>query len=327
MMNVLVTGGAGYVGSVVVEVLLREGFNIVILDNLSEGHKKAVPDDVPLFVEDFGNGEVVKGILSDYMIDAVVHMAGETLVSKSMTHPEDYFKVNVAKGLELLEAMRKAGVKRILFSSTAALFGNPEFIPITEEHPTKPINAYGRSKLMFEEMLEWYHKAHGFNFMCLRYFNAAGATEKHGEDHRIETHLIPIVLKTALGKREYIEVYGTDYDTKDGTCIRDYIHIEDLAVAHVEGLRRMDDIGPQKINLGNGDGYSVKEVIETAREITGKGIPVKNGARRAGDPAILVASSEKAMRLLDLKPKYPSLSQIIESAWIWHSSHPDGYGD
>lgn len=326
-MNVLVTGGAGYVGSVVVEVLKREGFNVVVIDNLSEGHRKAVPNDVPLIVDDFGNQEKVKGILADYKIDAVVHMAGETLVSKSMTHPEDYFRNNVVKGFKLLEAMRKMKVKRILFSSTAALFGNPEFIPITEDHPTRPINAYGRSKLMFEEMLEWYQKAHGFNFMCLRYFNAAGATEKHGEDHRVETHLIPIVLKTALGKREYIEIYGTDYDTKDGTCIRDYIHIEDLAIAHVEGLRRMDDIGPQKLNLGNGDGYSVKEVIETAKEVTGRDIPVKNGKRRSGDPAILVASSEKAHKLLDLKPKYPSLSQIIESAWRWHLKYPDGYSD
>lgn len=324
-MNVLVTGGAGYVGSVVVEVLIREGFNVVVIDNLSEGHRKAIPDDISLIVDDFGNNNRVKGIISDYKIDAVVHMAGETLVSKSMTHPEDYFRSNVAKGLELLEAMREMGVKRILFSSTAALFGNPEFVPITEEHPTRPINAYGRSKLMFEEMLEWYNKAHGFNFMCLRYFNAAGATEKHGEDHRIETHLIPIILKTALGKREYIEIYGTDYDTKDGTCIRDYIHIEDLAVAHVEGLRRMDDLGPQKLNLGNGDGYSVKEVIETAREITGRKISVKYGDRRHGDPPVLIASSEKAQKLLNLKPGYPSLSQIIDSAWRWHSRYPDGY--
>jgi len=326
-MNVLVTGGAGYVGSVVVEVLLREGFKVVIIDNLSEGHRKAVPEDVPLIIDDFGNGQMVKSILSDYKIDAVVHMAGETLVSKSMTHPQDYFKVNVVKGLELLEAMRNVGVKRILFSSTAALFGNPEFIPITEEHPTRPINAYGRSKLMFEEMLEWYHRANGFNYMCLRYFNAAGATEEHGEDHRVETHLIPLVLKTALGKREYIEIYGTDYDTKDGTCIRDYIHIEDLAVAHVEGLRRMDDTGPQKLNLGNGDGYSVREVIETAKEVTGREIPVREGQRRPGDPAVLVASSEKAHKLLDLNPRYPSLRDIIESAWKWHSRYPEGYGD
>lgn len=326
-MNVLVTGGAGYVGSVVVEILIRERFNVVVIDNLSQGHRKAIPRDIPLIVDDFGNRDKVKGILSDYKIDAVVHMAGETLVSKSMTHPEDYFRNNVAKGLELLEAMREARVKRLLFSSTAALFGNPEFIPITEDHPTRPINAYGRSKLMFEEMLEWYYRAHGFNFLSLRYFNAAGATEEHGEDHRVETHLIPLVLKTALGKKEYIEIYGTDYNTKDGTCIRDYIHIEDLAVAHVEGLRRMDDLGPQKLNLGNGDGYSVREVIETAREVTGREIPIKNGKRRPGDPAILVASSEKTHRLLDLKPRYPSLSEIIESAWRWHLRYPDGYGD
>jgi UDP-glucose 4-epimerase len=326
-MNVLVTGGAGYVGSVVVEILIREKFNVVVIDNLSEGHRQAIKDGIPFIEADIGNREIVKGILSDYKIDAVVHMAGETLVAKSMTHPQDYFINNVSKGIELLEAMRETGVKRIIFSSTAALFGNPEFTPITEEHPTNPINPYGRSKLMFEEMLHWYHKSHQFNFMSLRYFNAAGATEEHGEHHRIETHLIPIVLHTALGKRDYVEIYGTDYNTKDGTCIRDYIHVEDLAVAHVEALKRMDDIGPQKLNLGNGDGYSVKEVIETAIKVTGRDIPVRNAKRRQGDPPILVASSKKTRKLLDLKPRYPSLTQIVESAWKWHSRFPDGYID
>jgi UDP-glucose 4-epimerase len=324
-MNVLVTGGAGYVGSVVVEVLLREKFNVVIADSLVEGHRSAVPDDITFIKTDIGNRSVMKKAFADHKIDAVIHMAGETLVSKSMTHPQDYFVGNVSKGIELLEAMRESGVKRIIFSSTAALFGNPEFTPITEDHSTNPINAYGRSKLMFEQMLEWYHKAHRLNYVCLRYFNAAGATAAHGEHHSVETHLIPIVLQTALGQRTHVDIYGSDYDTRDGTCIRDYIHVEDLAMAHVEALRRMDDTGPQKLNLGNGEGYSVKEVIEAAREITGHPIPARETDRRPGDPAILVASSERTHTLLKLKPKYPGIKQIVEAAWKWHSKHPDGY--
>ncbi len=324
-MNVLVTGGAGYVGSVVVEVLLQEQFFVVVVDNLVEGHRPAVPEHIPFVEADIGNRQLVKKVIADFKIDGVVHLAGETLVSKSMTNPEDYFINNVSKGIELLEAMRETNVRRIIFSSTAALFGNPEFTPITEEHPTNPINAYGRSKLMFEQMLEWYHKAHDLNYVSLRYFNAAGATEEHGEHHRIETHLIPIVLQAALRQRDYVDIFGTDYDTRDGTCIRDYIHVEDLAMAHVGALRRMDDIGPQKLNLGNGEGYSVREVVEAACEVTGQPIPARNVARRAGDPAILVASSERFQNLLGFKPKYPGIRQIIETAWKWHSSNPIGY--
>ena len=326
-MNVLVTGGAGYVGSVVVEVLLREKFNVVIADSLVEGHRSAVPADITFIKTDIGDRTVLKKAFTDHKIDAVIHMAGETLVSKSMTHPQDYFIVNVSKGIELLEAMRESGVKRIIFSSTAALFGNPEFTPITEDHPTNPINAYGRSKLMFEQMLEWYNKAHKLNYVCLRYFNAAGATTEHGEHHPIETHLIPIVLQAALKQREYVNILGTDYDTRDGTCIRDYIHVEDLAAVHVEALRRMDDTGPQKLNLGNGEGYSVREVIEAAREITGHPIPAREADRRPGDPAVLVASSERMHRLLKVKPRYPGIKQIVEAAWKWHSQHPNGYPD
>lgn len=324
-MNVLVTGGAGYIGSVVVEILLREGFTVVIVDNMVEGHRSAVPEDVPLIEGDIGNRSLVKEVFATHNIGAVIHMAGETLVSKSMTHPQDYFIGNVSKGLELLEAMREASVKRIIFSSTAALFGNPEFTPITEEHPTNPINAYGRSKLMFEQILEWYHKVHGLNYVCLRYFNAAGATAEHGEHHSIETHLIPIVLQTAIGQRDHVDIYGTDYDTKDGTCIRDYIHVEDLATVHVESLRKMDSIGPQKLNLGNGEGYSVKEVIEAAREVTGRPLPARESERRPGDPEVLVASSDRTHSLLGFKPKYPGIKQIVQTAWNWHSRHPNGY--
>jgi UDP-glucose 4-epimerase len=326
-MNVLVTGGAGYVGSVVVEVLLREKFNVVIADSLVEGHRSAVPADITFIKTDIGDRPVMKKAFTDHKIDAVVHMAGETLVSKSMTHPQDYFIGNVSKGIELLEAMRESGVKRIIFSSTAALFGNPEFTPITEAHPTNPINAYGRSKLMFEQMLEWYNKAHNLNYVCLRYFNAAGATVTHGEHHPVETHLIPIVLQTALGQREYVNILGTDYDTRDGTCIRDYIHVEDLARVHVEALRLMDNIGPQKLNLGNGEGYSVREVIQAAREITGHPIPAREADRRPGDPAVLVASSERMHKLLKIKPRYPGIKQIVEAAWKWHSQNPNGYQD
>ena len=326
-MNVLVTGGAGYIGSVVVEMLLLQGFSVVVVDSLIEGHRSAIPADIPFYKEDIAEREVIKKILLDHKIDAVIHMAGETLMSKSMTHPEDYFTGNVSKGLELLEAMRESDVKRIIFSSTAALFGNPEYTPIDEKHPTNPINTYGRSKLMFEQMLEWYQKIHGLNYVCLRYFNAAGATVKHGEHHRIETHLIPIVLQTALGKRDHVDIYGTDYDTRDGSCIRDYIHVEDLAMVHIEALRMMDDTGPQKLNLGNGEGYSVKEVIEAAREITGHSIPAVEVDRRPGDPAILVATSERAHELLKIKPRYPGIRQIVETAWKWHSKNPDGYKD
>ncbi|HDY90372.1 MAG TPA: UDP-glucose 4-epimerase, partial [bacterium] len=205
--------------------------------------------------------------------------------------------------------------------------GYPEFTPITEKHPTVPINAYGRSKLMFEQMLEWYHKAHSLNYVCLRYFNAAGATAEHGEHHPVETHLIPIVLQTALGKRERVDIYGTDYETRDGTCIRDYIHVEDLAMVHIEALRRMDETGPQKLNLGNGEGYSVKEVIEAAREITGHPVPAREAERRPGDPGVLVASSDRTRAVLNIRPKYPEIKQIVEAAWKWHSRNPDGYPD
>lgn len=326
-MNVLVTGGAGYIGSVVVQMLLQQKFSVVVVDSLIEGHRSAIPSDISFYKEDIGDREVIKKILIDNKIDAVIHMAGETLVSKSMTHPEDYFKVNVAKGIELLEAMREAGTKRIIFSSTAALFGNPEFTPITEEHPTNPINAYGRSKLMFEQMLEWYDRVHDFKYVCLRYFNAAGATVEHGEHHPVETHLIPIVLQTALGQRDHVDIYGTDYDTKDGTCVRDYIHVEDLANVHVEALRQMDDIGSQKLNLGNGEGYSVKEVIEAAREITGHPIPARETDRRPGDPGTLVATSKRTRTLIGVKFKYPDIKQIVQAAWNWHSRNPQGYQD
>ena len=326
-MNVLVTGGAGYIGSVVVEMLRQQGFSVAVVDSLVEGHRSAIPSDILFFNKDIGDREVIRKILVDHKIDAVIHMAGETLVSKSMTQPEDYFITNVSKGLELLEAMREAGTKRIIFSSTAALFGNPEFTPINEKHPTNPINAYGRSKLMFEQMLEWYEKAHGLTYVCLRYFNAAGATAEHGEHHPVETHLIPIVLQTALGQREYVEIYGTDYDTKDGTCVRDYIHVEDLANVHIGALRKMDEIGSQKLNLGNGEGYSVKEVIEAAREITGHLIPARESARRAGDPGTLVATSERTHTLIGVKFKYPDIKQIVQAAWAWHSKNPNGYPD
>ena len=326
-MNVLVTGGAGYIGSVVVEMLLQQGFFVVVVDSLIEGHRSALPSDILFFKEDIGDWEVIRKILVDHKIDAVIHMAGETLVSKSMTHPEDYFTANVVKGLELLEAMREAGTKRIIFSSTAALFGNPEFTPVTEEHPTNPINAYGRSKLMFEQMLEWYDRVHDFTYVCLRYFNAAGATVEHGEHHPVETHLIPIVLQTALGQRKYVEIYGTDYDTKDGTCVRDYIHVEDLANVHIGALQKMDETGSQKLNLGNGEGYSVKEVIETARKVTGHPIPARESARRPGDPDTLVAASKRTHELIGVQFKYPDIQQIVEAAWNWHSKNPNGYKD
>ena len=326
-MNILVTGGAGYVGSVTVEVLHREGHKVVVIDDLREGHRSAVDPVIPLYTHDIADREKTEAVLREEKIEAAVHMAGETLVTKSMTQPEDYFLNNVQNGLALLEAMRVCDVKRIVFSSTAALFGNPIEVPITEQHPTQPINAYGRSKLIFEEMLHWYGVAHGLKHVCVRYFNAAGASELHGEHHRVETHLIPIVLQVALGQRDRVSIFGTDFDTRDGSCIRDYVHIEDLAYAHLRALERVDDIGSQKFNLGNGCGFSVKEVIDTSRKITGHPIPATDDPRRAGDPGTLVASSKKANELLGWTPKYPAIEDIIQSAWNWHQKFPDGYPD
>ncbi len=321
-MNVFVTGGAGYIGSVCVEELLDAGHAVTVYDNLSEGHRAAV-DPRATFVHACLSDEAkLDAALKDAGAGAVVHFAAHALVGESMTNPGKYFRNNVGCGLNLLNAAVAAGVKKFVFSSTCATYGPPERVPMTEDLPQRPINPYGESKLMFEKMLQWYHRIHGLEFVAFRYFNAAGASAKFGEHHRVETHLIPNVLKVALGQSSHCEIYGTDYPTPDGTCIRDYIHIADLAQAHILALT------PGRrgfYNLGNGDGYSVRDVIQTCEKITGHRIAVVEKPRRPGDPPRLVASAEKAKRELGWKPKHPNLGDIVASAWDWHQRHPTGY--
>jgi UDP-glucose 4-epimerase len=323
-MNVFVTGGAGYIGSICTEELLNAGHRVTVYDDLSEGHRSAV-DSRAEFV--LGRPEVEGDLLQAVQRarpEAIMHFAANALVGESMADPGKYFHNNVANGLKLLSAARAAGVRKFVFSSTCATYGPPDRVPMTEDLPQRPINPYGESKLMFERMLHWYHEIHGLEFVALRYFNAAGASAKFGEHHRTETHLIPNVLKVPLGQAGHCEIYGTDYPTPDGTCIRDYIHIIDLAQAHMLALVP----GKQGFyNLGNGDGYSVRQVIATCEKITGRKIPAVEKPRRPGDPPSLVASAEKAIRELGWKPKFPRLEDIVATAWAWHKSHPTGYPD
>jgi UDP-glucose 4-epimerase len=327
-MRVLVTGGAGYIGSVVAEELLQAGHQVVVLDNLSRGHRAAVPKNAELVVADLADRDKLDSILRSRGIEAVMHFAALIEAGESMKAPEQFFRNNTANALTLLEAMLKAGVKRFVFSSTAALFGNPDRTPIEEEDPVHPTNAYGESKLLLERMLAWFHQIHGLRYASLRYFNAAGAAgPDRGEAHQPETHLIPRILNVALGRLEYVNIFGTDYETPDGTCVRDYIHVSDLAVAHLLALAGLEKSGQLIYNLGNGQGFSVREVLEVARRVTGHAIPVVESPRRAGDPAVLIASSEKIRRELGWQPKVPGLENIVESAWRWHSGRPSGYGD
>jgi len=323
-MNVFVTGGAGYIGSVCVEQLLNAGHAVTVYDNLTEGHRSAV-DKRAVFVEaQLADEDRIAQALKDSKATAVIHFAAYALVGESMTNPGKYFRNNVGNAINLLNAAVKAGVKKFVFSSTCATYGPPDKIPMTEDLPQRPINPYGESKLMVEKMLPWYQQIHGLEFVAFRYFNAAGASARFGEHHRIETHLIPNVLKVPLGQSVHCEIYGTDYPTPDGTCIRDYIHVIDLADAHILALAP----GKQGFyNLGNGGGYSVREVIHTCEQITGARIPVVEKPRRPGDPPRLVAAAEKAGRELGWKPKYPKLEEIIRTAWAWHQAHPKGYAD
>jgi UDP-glucose 4-epimerase len=326
-MAVLVTGGAGYIGSHAVAALLEEGEQVVIVDNLYQGHKEALLGG-KLYVGDLRDAEFLAQVFAENDIDGVIHFAANSLVGESMKDPGKYYHNNVYGTLILLEQMQKAGVSRIVFSSTAATYGEPERVPIDEYDRTLPTNAYGETKLAMERMIRWFDVAHGIKSVSLRYFNAAGAHEsgKIGEDHNPESHLVPLVLQVALGQREYISVFGDDYPTEDGTCLRDYIHVSDLADAHILALKRLRNGGESAIyNLGNGQGYSVKQVIDIAREVTGHAIPTKFEARRSGDPAVLVASSERARAELDWNPRRASLRDIISSSWNWHNSHPQGY--
>jgi UDP-glucose 4-epimerase len=324
-MRVLVTGGAGYIGSVVVEDLLKEGAEVVVYDNLAKGHRDSVPGNVKFMQDDLLATERLTGALRDNHIEAVIHMAADSLVGESAQQPEKYYRTNVIGGLSLLNAMRNADVKRLVFSSTAAVYGEPEKQPIEETDPTKPTNPYGETKLAFEHALRWYECAHGIRYTSLRYFNAAGATGRCGEWHDPETHLLPLVLQTALGHRPQVDIYGDDYPTRDGTCLRDYIHVVDLARAHVLALEILQERSAI-YNLGcGGDGYTVREVINVAAEVTGREIPTKIVARRAGDPAVLIASSSRIKTELGWSPQFQDMRKIVESAWQWLQSHPRGY--
>ncbi|MDY8024536.1 UDP-glucose 4-epimerase GalE [Paenibacillus polymyxa] len=328
-MAILVTGGAGYIGSHTVAELLDLGEEVVVLDNLQTGHKAALLGG-KLYEGDLRDKELLSKLFSENKIDAVIHFAANSLVGESMQNPGKYYDNNVFGTLSLLEAMKDAGVRRIVFSSTAATYGEPEKVPIEEGDRTEPTNVYGETKLMMERMMSWFDKVLGIKYVSLRYFNAAGAHEsgKIGEDHRPESHLIPLVLQTALKQRPHIAVFGEDYATPDGTCVRDYIHVSDLADAHVRAVNYLREGNDSNVfNLGNGQGFSVKEVIETARKVTGLDIPVVTEPRRAGDPAILVASSDKARSVLGWSPARTQLEDIISGAWGWHQSHPQGYGD
>jgi UDP-glucose 4-epimerase len=329
MTRILVTGGAGYVGSVSAAAFLAAGHDVVVLDDLTTGHRAAVPQTATLRVGTYGDETAVAAILRDEGIDAVLHCAARSLVGESVRDPSRYYRDNVAGGVALLEAARSAGVDRIVFSSTAAVYGVPTTTPIPEDAPLDPINPYGESKRTFEGALGWYARAYGLRTVSLRYFNVAGATAELGEDHDPETHLIPNVLAAAEG-RTTLTLYGDDYATPDGTCIRDYIHVEDLADAHLRAIEATAPgeertAEPLVLNLGNGDGFSVREVIAAAETVVGREIPYSVGPRRAGDPPVLVARSTRAAEVLGWRPAHPSLASMVGSAWSWRRAHPDGY--
>ena len=329
-MRILVLGGAGYIGSHTALELVKAGNEVVIADNLVTGYRKAIPEGAKFYEGDLRDFDFLNKLFQQEKIDAVIHFAAYSLVGESITNPLKYYDNNLYGTKVLLEAMVKNNVGKIVFSSTAATYGEPENIPILESDRTCPTNPYGETKLAMEKMFKWTAEAHGLRYVSLRYFNACGADESGtiGEAHNPESHLIPLILQVPNGKRETISIYGTDYDTPDGTCIRDYIHVTDLAQAHILAVQYLNNGGESDIfNLGNGVGYSVREVIETARKVTGHPIPATESSRRAGDPARLVASSEKAKKILGWKPVHDSLEEIISSAWNWHKNHPNDYDE
>jgi len=323
-MNILVTGGAGYIGSIVAQELIRAGHEVVVFDSLVRGHRSAVTEEATFVQGDLLDRETLASLFEEGDFSAVMHFAALIESGESMEKPALYLRNNVVGSLNLLEAAVTGGVERFVLSSTADVYGVPARERIVESDPLRPINPYGESKLLVERMLAWFESIHGLRYASLRYFNAAGATPQRGEDHRPESHLIPRVLQVALGQRDHLEIYGTDYPTPDGTCIRDYIHVLDLAQAHILALEALKE-GSRIYNLGNGHGYSVKEVIETARRVTGHPIPAVERPRRPGDAPIKVASAEKIERDLGWQPRYPHLESIIESAWRWHQANPQGY--
>ncbi len=327
-MAILVTGGAGYIGSVAAEALRNGGEAVVVVDNLVHGHRRAVNDSIPFFKGDIGDRDLISRILDEHSITECMHFSAYAYVGESVEQPARYFENNVSQTVSLLEQLEKAGVERFVFSSTCASYGEPQYVPIDEKHPQMPTNPYGWSKFMVERILESYDAAYGLRSVSLRYFNAAGATGTHGEHHDPETHLIPLVLQAARGKREHVSIFGDDYPTPDGTAIRDYIHVSDLGRAHILALEYLRTGGKSEFfNLGNGNGYSVKEVIKTAEKVTGRTIKSKPEPRREGDPSKLIADANKAFDLLGWKPEIPKLEQIIESAWNWHEAHPNGFGE
>ncbi|WP_251454610.1 UDP-glucose 4-epimerase GalE [Veillonella intestinalis] len=326
-MNILVTGGAGYIGSHTVRALQKAGHTPVVLDNLSRGHVESLPANVEFINMDIADPALVN-LLKEKQIDGVMHFAAHSQVGESMTNPMIYYENNVVGSFQLIEAVRQAGVKYFVFSSTAAVYGEPEVVPIKEDARLAPTNVYGRTKLMIEQMLQDYSNIYGLRYVALRYFNAAGADSSGeiGEDHTPETHLIPLILEAALGKRPNITIFGTDYDTADGTCVRDYIHVNDLASAHILSMEYLRDGGASNyFNLGSGNGFSVKEIVDTTKSVTGVDFPVVISERRAGDPGTLIASSEKAQTVLGWKPTHSDVTQVIKDAWQWHQGHPNGY--
>jgi UDP-glucose 4-epimerase len=325
-MKVLVTGGAGYIGSVTTEELVDAGHDVVVYDNLLYGHPQAVHPQAVFSEGDLADRVRLDQLFANHSPEAVMHFAAHSVVPVSMRDPLPFVRDNVSNALNLLETMASHDVRKFILSSTANVYGDPERIPILEDDPLAPSSPYGESKLMIERMLHWCEVRYGLRYTSLRYFNAAGASETYGEDHSPETHLIPLTLEVAMGKREHLDVYGTDYPTRDGTCVRDYIHVADLAQAHVLALQALEDASAV-YNLGNGQGFTVHEVLAVAREVTGHEIPAQVAPRRTGDPAALVASSDRIRRELGWKPQYPDLEDIIESAWMWHKDHPNGYPD
>lgn len=326
MSEILVTGGAGYIGSATVEALCEKGRKVVVLDSLVSGHRKAVHKNAVFYEGCIANRQLLVEIFEKYNIGSVIHFAAFSVAPESVADPAKYYRNNVAGSIELLDAMRASGVTKIVFSSTSAVYGEPQYLPMDESHPQKPTSPYGLSKLFVEHILDSFDVAYGVKHVALRYFNACGATSTLGEDHSPETHLIPLVLQAAMGKRPHISIYGTDYPTPDGTCVRDYIHISDLAQAH---LLALDYLGTeqksQKINLGNGAGFSVRQIIEATRKVTDKHITVKEESRRAGDPSQIGASTEKARKILGWTPQYADIHKIIQTAWEWHMRNPEGY--
>jgi UDP-glucose 4-epimerase len=326
-LNILVTGGAGYIGSICSEVLLSRGHHVIALDNLQEGHRASVPPAATFCQVDLGDRPALETVFSGNKIEAVMHFAGEALVAKSVREPSTFYAANVACGVNLLDAMVRHGVNKLIFSSTAATYGEPEVTPIPEDHRKAPINPYGKTKLIFEQILADYRAYTGLKYVTVRYFNAAGASVERGEAHRVESHLIPRVLDTALGVYPILEIFGSDYPTPDGTCVRDYVHVLDITDSHLRALEEIDRVPGEAFNVGNNRGFSNLEVVQAAERLTGHKVPHKLSPRRPGDPATLVASNEKLKRMLGWEALHSSLEEIIESAWNWRRRFPRGYSD